>query len=296
MGFDPYIAVTEQSLKGVKENIFTRLSESEYLIFVDFKRDRLSRLEDGVARDTGKHRGSLFSNQELAIATYLDIECIAFQEQGVRELDGILGFIQANCMEFSDRPSLADVVADKVREKLNTGEWSAAWRHELRLTRRTPTEHELVNAGGGSPDPTRFFHIEVQNLHRAKIARGCTGYIERIRKLETGEEVVPDLVELKWKGHTGLSVSIPPQKSRYLDGFHIRHGLPKTISLGINWLFIDYTGYHRAYTLWKGYDCDLSYVVFSENFPPVRGVFRLTMGTTLDDVEFSEIATEPQSY
>ncbi len=39
MGFDPYIAVEEQTLRGVKENIFRRLSESEYLVFVDFKRD-----------------------------------------------------------------------------------------------------------------------------------------------------------------------------------------------------------------------------------------------------------------
>lgn len=37
MGFEPYVAVAEQSLKGVKENIFTRLKESEYFVFIDFK-------------------------------------------------------------------------------------------------------------------------------------------------------------------------------------------------------------------------------------------------------------------
>ncbi|MCK4361977.1 MAG: hypothetical protein KAW13_01695 [Dehalococcoidia bacterium] len=41
VGFDPYIAVAEQTLRGVKENIFQRLSESEYIVFVDFKRERL---------------------------------------------------------------------------------------------------------------------------------------------------------------------------------------------------------------------------------------------------------------
>jgi len=40
MGFEPYIAVEEQTLKGVKENLFRRLSESEYFIFIDFKRGK----------------------------------------------------------------------------------------------------------------------------------------------------------------------------------------------------------------------------------------------------------------
>ena len=290
MGFDPYIAVTEQSLKGVKENIFRRLSESEYIVFVDFKRDRLAYVRNGVLSDKGDHRGSLFSNQELAIATYLDTECLAFQEQGVVELDGILRFIQANCIKFDNRLSLADAVAEKVREKINRKEWDPIWRYELRLRRREPREYVLANVGGENSDPTRFFHIEVQNLHRAEIAHDCKGYVERIKNLETGEEIVPDLVELKWKGYTGLSVSIPPQKSRYLDAFHIKHVLPKTISIGINPFAVDYTGYLQAYTLWQAYDCDLDYVIFSDNFPTIRQTFRLKMGNKLDDIEFSEIS------
>jgi len=40
MGFDPYVAVQEQTLRGVKENIF-QLANSEYFIFIDFKREKL---------------------------------------------------------------------------------------------------------------------------------------------------------------------------------------------------------------------------------------------------------------
>ncbi len=29
LGFDPYVAVAEQSLRGLKENLFERLSQSE---------------------------------------------------------------------------------------------------------------------------------------------------------------------------------------------------------------------------------------------------------------------------
>jgi len=105
MGFEPYIAVGEQSLKGVKENIFKRLEESEYFLFIDFKRERLFKTNEEFV-DTNDHRGSLFSHQELAIATFLDYEVLAFQEKGVKKDDGILGFIQANCIPFSKRRNL----------------------------------------------------------------------------------------------------------------------------------------------------------------------------------------------
>jgi hypothetical protein len=289
MGFDPYIAVAEQTLKGVKENIFRRLAESEYLIFVDFKRDRLADVINGTLTDRGVHRGSLFSNQELGISTYLGTECLAFQEQGVVELDGILRFIQANCMKFDNRSSLGDMVANKVREKIDKKQWDPTWRYELRLRRRDSKEYVPAYIGGDKSNLGRYFHIEVQNLHRAQIAHDCTAYIERIKNLATGQETVPDLVELKWKGYKGLSASIPPQKSRYLDAFNIRLAMPKRINLGINVGAVDYTGFFQTNILWQSYDCDLDYVVFSDNFATVRQTFGLRVGSELDDVEFSEI-------
>ncbi len=41
LGYDPYIAVEEQTLKGFKENILDHLSKSEYFLFMDFKREKL---------------------------------------------------------------------------------------------------------------------------------------------------------------------------------------------------------------------------------------------------------------
>ncbi len=43
LGYDPYIAVEEQTLKGVKENIFRQLESAEYFVFIDFKREVLLR-------------------------------------------------------------------------------------------------------------------------------------------------------------------------------------------------------------------------------------------------------------
>jgi hypothetical protein len=62
MGFEPYVAVEEQTVAGLTGNIFERLRKSEYFVFVDFKREPLG--------STAVHRGSLFSHQELAIAAF----------------------------------------------------------------------------------------------------------------------------------------------------------------------------------------------------------------------------------
>src|SRR5712692_545511 len=75
-GFDPYIAVQEQTLRGLRENIFAQLAQSEYFVFIDFKREPLEGTDPPVCR------GSLFTHQELAIASYLDMPLLAFQESG----------------------------------------------------------------------------------------------------------------------------------------------------------------------------------------------------------------------
>jgi hypothetical protein len=97
LGFDPYIAVAEQTLRGLKENIFEQLRKSEYFLFVDFKRELLVSMESQVCR------GSLFSHQELAIASFLNIDVLAFQEKGVKQTDGLLQFLQTNCISFTDK-------------------------------------------------------------------------------------------------------------------------------------------------------------------------------------------------
>ena len=294
MGFEPYIAVAEQTLKGVKENIFQKLGESEYIIFVDFKRERLFTSENDRFEDTKRHRGSLFSHQELAIATYLGIECMAFQEEGVKKDDGILRFIQANCIPFTDtdRHSLADAVAKKVKE----AGWKASWRNELVLTREGARQYEDVNQvdrDGRKQDSARFYHMKVVNHHQKEIARNCAVYLEKIENLPTGEVVTPELVEFKWKGLLTSTVNIPPRQSRYIDAFHINYTMPKTVNLGINQFIVDYSGYYATYTLWTAIDHRLSFVIFSENFAPVRRIFRLHMGDKLDDVEFYPESEDP---
>ena len=60
--------------------VLRRLELSEYFLMIDFKRERL--------KGKPSHRGSLFTHQELAIATFLEIEQLRFSEKGI-EWNGI---------------------------------------------------------------------------------------------------------------------------------------------------------------------------------------------------------------
>lgn len=281
MGFEPYIAVEERTLKGVKENIFRQLSESEYFIFIDFKRERLFEPKNGSFEDAGKHRGSPFSHQELALAAFLDIEALSFREKDVKEDDGILKFIQANCIEFTDRHLLPDVVAEKVREQ----EWNPNWRNEL-LLERDDKDFGDVRYVRGEERPARFYHIRVKNVHEQKIARDCVAYLEGIKDLSTGGAKSLELVEFKWKGVTTPRVAIPPKELRYLDAFHIYYDSQNMVHLAINPFLVDFSGYYELYTLKGRGIFELTYVVFSENFSPARATFSLHIGNQLNDIKF----------
>lgn len=125
LGFEPYVAVEEQTFKGVTDNIFRHLSQSEYVIFIDFKRDLIT-----GGRYNGQYRGGLFSHQELAIASFLKIEILAFQEIGVIKYDGILGFIQSNPIFFTNRRTLVKLVISEVKQRIRHGSWNPHWRNE----------------------------------------------------------------------------------------------------------------------------------------------------------------------
>lgn len=288
MGFEPYVAVEEQTLKGLKENVFARLAESEYLIFIDFSRERLFTAKEQGFEDTGENRGSLFSHQELAVASYLDLDigAIAFQEVGNKEDDGILGFIQANCIQFSDRAALPNLITEEVRKQ----KWDPNWRNELRLERTSSDRDDNVRDVPVEKTGS-YFHIKVRNLHRSKVARDCLAYLERWVNLSTNQESRRDLVEFKWKGVTTVGVAIPPRSFRRFDAFCVYYDSPSQVNLGLNRFVVDFGGYLQQYILNGPGQYRLSFVVFSSDFAPARATFLLTVGSTVGDISFNLIET-----
>lgn len=268
LGFDPYVAVAQQSLRGLKENIFEELSRSEYFLFVDFKRERLD--------DTSDHRGSLFSHQELALASFLEIDVLAFQERGTKKRDGILGFIQLNEIAFSERNTLPDLVIEHVNQKMKEGRWDSRWRNELVLERGPADFTDPVVRNMGRTG--RFFHIGVHNRHRSKTGLNCCAYLEKVSALDTGSDIPVLTVEFKWEGYLLPNAHVHAKTVRHFDAFWILHDDPTRI------LFNPFCDSSPFLLNMGGADSQyrLTYLVLSDNFPPARRSFVLKIANSLD--------------
>jgi hypothetical protein len=257
LGFDPYIAVEEQSLRGLTENVFAQLRTSEYFLFVDFKREKLA--------DSEFHRGSLFSQQELAIASLLNIEFAAFQEKGVGPLDGIMKFLHANTVEFTDRNQLPDTVANIIVQQ---SRWNPNWRNELVLEASSPEDYRGA----------KCFHVRVQNRHREKLALNCSAYLEKVvKRPDTEIEIPGEMVELKWAANIWPRANIPARKPRRFDAFFIRYAEPNKVIFQVH---TDSIGHGPQIPPEIG-EYALSFLVTSDNFPPVQERFILDLRSSL---------------
>lgn len=265
-GYEVYVAREQVSLEGIKEAIFPQLREAEYLLFIDFPREKLSK---------GECRGSLFSHQELAIAAFLETAYMGFRHKSVRR-EGLSAFLLSNVPEFESETELPQLLRAEIARR---SDWRPRWRKQLRLSRPDPSEGDdmvtTVRTDGGPANlPVRFFHLTVENLHRDKMAVGCTAYVENIGDVETGEPIDFRPAELKWAGTRLPSVPIPAGRSRDLDACCILARDPGTI----HFVSLSDSGKHMAPV--SGRPVDVSYVVLSENFAEARCTVRITPGAT----------------
>jgi hypothetical protein len=267
LGFEYWIALEEQTLDGIKEHIFEKLLDSEYLVFVDFKRERFLRKTD--------HRGSLFSHQELMLASYLGLEVLAFQESGVR-LEGLLAFIGGNAIGFKDRKTLPRKVRNEILKRREARHWDSSWRKEIVLERERDQFEDVKSTVPGQL--RRFFHIGVRNRHPHKAVTDCYVYLERATNLETSTDIKFRTYELKWEGYCLPYVNIPPLGFRRFDAFRINHESATQVHLSN--IFSDW---NKNIPQLQGVGrYVLSFVVLSSNFPPARKSFMLSLAPVLN--------------
>jgi len=272
LGFDPYVAIQEQTLRGVTENIFKQLESSEYFVFIDYKRDRIKKL--------GGYRGSLFSHQELAVAKFLDLPLIAFHEKGVLR-EGITGFIQANSTEFTDRKRLKKAIIKQVLEKMRGGKWSPESGNRLVLHRDATQYDDAINREGHTQ---RFFHVSVHNRHRRMAATNCYACLEEITAISGGENLFRKTVEVKWKGYMLPFANIRPGRSRAFDAVRIDHQMPE---IGMPHVHTDFTPYSPP-IIGPG-EFLLRFIVTAEHFPTECINLKLRLGQDLSDAQLEEV-------
>jgi hypothetical protein len=225
IGFEVFLAIEERSAQGLTDVIYAELENSDYFVFIDFKREAIAessandRPDGNCDQQKPVHRGSLFSHQELAIANFLKMDFLPFQESGV-ERAGILSVIMGNAAIFEDRAELPQQIAKVVLSKLDSPNlgWSLTAKNQLTLEiadgskrpDRSPREDGVWH------DRTHY-HLRVHNRHNRKLATNCCAYVEKL--LVNGKEKILSQAELKWEGVKLPAVCIRPYSRRGLDAF-----------------------------------------------------------------------------
>jgi hypothetical protein len=261
-GFSTYLAEEVQSLEALTENIFHHLRNTEYAVFIDCAREKLS---------PGEFRGSVFINQELAIAAFLPIEeSRVFHEGGVIR-EGVVEYLIAKPIQFSSEREFLE----KLKEE--TKEWESGWRNDLSLEflRMVPNVRDQY---GNYED---WYHLQVKNNHRDKYARNCVAYVSKIKNLDTGEEGVPGNFELVWAGTGLFERHILPKASAEVDAFFIVRGQ-------------DVIRFHHRPSTSSQYGMPvlhkgsylLTYLVVSENFEQVTKTFKLEFAGDFTGMSF----------
>jgi hypothetical protein len=271
LGYEAYLAVYDQTLRSLRENIFAKLGDqAEYFLFVDLCRERLDA--------DGNCRGSLFSHQELAIASFLgfDNDALVFQEEGLLERDGMIGAFQANATSFPNRSGLMDVIRKRVESQ-----WRKDWRRKLVLEQADDPDCEAVPQRSGGTG--FFFHIRVKNRHIRATARNCYAFLRSVRDASTSETRAFEATELRWAGYDFPNAIIPPGNcTRRFDAVWFHSASPRDPRFNI---FSDWP--RNVPRLQSPGSWVLEFEVVSDNVPGSILPLRLDVGPA-NSVRFGE--------
>lgn len=292
LGFGCYVACEVQDLRDLRDIIFKRLEESDYFVFVDFKREELKDKKDKDGRPI--HRGSLFTNQELAVASYIGLgNCVLLlQEEGVEERGGVLNAVLANLREdetrfkSAERDELPNRIYNLIKAKLDNREWNNQTRNTLALSVYPHSRYLQLPNGGPVVRP---FHIQVKNLHHRKDARNCFAYLDGVVDLNKNEKINHgwETAEFKW-AHTRLAavrITAKPS-SRYFDAVCLFINQGRIEMSFFNPFAPSHTDYY-PYKLGPG-KYRLTFSVISDNFMQAQKNFIFEFGQTLESGKFSE--------
>lgn len=269
--FAAYFAEDVHSLEALTENIFRHLRNSEYAVFIDCAREELS---------SGKFRGSVFVNQEIAIASFLQIDSRidsrVFHEKGVIR-EGVVEHLIANPIYFSGKQDFLQ----KLEE--STKDWRSDWRKDLsvKFLRVVPNVRDQY---GNFAD---WYHLQVSNNHQSEHARNCVAYVSKIKNLDSGEEIDPGKFELVWAGTGLFERHILPETEAEVDAFLIIRGE-------------DIIRFHHRPSTSSQYGMPplgkgnylLTYLIVSENFEQIAKTFKLEFGVDYTQIKFFEWSEE----
>jgi len=266
-GFEVYVAVAAQSIEDVNSGIIRQLKRSDYYVFIDFVHESIG----------DSSRGSLFTNQELAIAYFLGFERVLFFQHRSVKREGLLRYMGSNATAFSDAGQLAELVLDAFSAR----EWTPTYSRHLAATR-------LRWAG---PYPYGellgyFLYVDIEN-RRADVPAFET--VARLLSIERGDGLVPSHVRspLKVTGAPAFEQTIWPADHGAFDALALDMSDPTHARLN------SALDVYPVPTLLHGRGtCRLHYAALARDFPIHRFVIELNLTGNMDTTTAEIVGTE----
>lgn len=208
-GFNAYVARVAQSIEDVNSGIIKELKNSDFFIFIDFRREE-------IIKQKGEkiNRGSLFTNQELAIAYYLGFEKVLFFQQIDIKREGFLRYIAANPTPFENNNELFEKIKAEVEKR---DDWKSTYtRHLIPANLNWGGEVSFTDHMQNNFPNCKALQIDIKNK-RNDIASFNT--VARLEYIERNGIKNPcgDRSTLKVNGQPGFSQVIWPENHGAFD-------------------------------------------------------------------------------
>jgi hypothetical protein len=265
LGFYPYVATQVQSIPDLNQGIIEELKSSDYYLFINFRREQILQ---NTGNSTSLFRGSLYTNQELAVAYAYGFEKMLFLNQRNTERGGMFGIIVSNSPEFDD---YSDVIP-AVQSAVTSADWLITYSRHLAASdlRWGPLlryrDHTGERVG-------KTLHINIANNRPDKAATHCAARLFNVTCPATGDSYEsPDKSPLKVSGQSGYFQAVWPSNHGAFDLLNVDNEkfpfvfLNSALDVSPRQPIIrDLGTFH------------LKYEVYSENFPKLSFVIKLKL-------------------
>ena len=198
-GFDVYIAIDVQTILEINAEIIRELKNSDCYLFNNFRREAID----------SWYRGSLFSNQELAIAYALGFERLLVVNQDGVLAEGMLRYIGINTETFSGFADCCSVV----ERGLDRSGWKSDYSRRLRADRLRFSDDPIQYGSLAG----RFLYLDIRNDRPDIAALGATGRLSEYAPIGGAFRHSPIRSPLKATAFPGFSHTIFPKSYEAFD-------------------------------------------------------------------------------
>ncbi len=262
LGYQPYVAAQVQNIPDLNRCIICELYAADFYIFINFRREQIH------AGPPPVFRGSLYTNQELAIAYAIGIEKMIFLNQQQAERAGVFGAIVSNTPEFEEAEDILPILEDAIKR----ASWSPDFSRHLALQRISWTpivpygEHVPWEGAPTSGLRIRVLHGHVTNRRRDAGAPSVIAHLRSVRRADGAFIESPDSTPLKVTNqYQAYQQTIWPQSEGCFDLLALDSEQPTRIFLMSN----NDVHPRRPITTERGL-YGFRYEVLADGFPPLE--------------------------